>query len=136
MAKTKISKIAKDLNVSLQTVYDFLNKKNISVDESPNTRVEDDIVVMLTNEFGKDGAIKKKTEPAAERRAKTEPETKPAEEPAAAPGVAKTPSDLAQKPKFIGRIELDKNGNPIKPAEKPAPEAPKPAPEPEPAKAA
>ena len=132
MAKTKISKIAKDLNVSLQTVYDFLNKKNISVDESPNTRVEDNIVAMLTSEFGKDGAIKKKAEPAPERREK--PEVKPVEEtPEQVSGVAKTPSDLAQKPKFVGRIELDKNGNPVKQVEKPAPAATKP--EPEPAKA-
>ena len=47
MAKIKISKVAKDLNVSLPTVIEFLRKKNISIDESPNTRVEDDIVDLL-----------------------------------------------------------------------------------------
>ena len=51
MAKTKISKVAKDLNVSLPTVIEFLRKKNITVDENPNTRLEDDVVGLLMNEF-------------------------------------------------------------------------------------
>ena len=51
MAKTKISKVAKDLNVALPTVIEFLHKKNISIDDNPNTRVEDDIVDILVKEF-------------------------------------------------------------------------------------
>jgi len=111
MAKTKISKIAKDLNVGLPTVFEFLNKNDITIDESPNTRVEDDIVEMLLKEFDKDGklaaamarrAVAPKKEPEAEAPAKTVPET------------AKTPSDLKQKPRILGKIELDKNGNPVK----------------------
>ena len=34
MAKTKISKVARDLNVSVSTVIDFLRKKNIEIDEA------------------------------------------------------------------------------------------------------
>ena len=47
MAKTKISKVAKDLNVSVSTVIDFLRKKNIEIDENPNTRIEDEVVDLL-----------------------------------------------------------------------------------------
>ena len=54
MPKTKISKVAKDLNVALPTVIDFLRSKNISVDENPNTRIEDDVVQLLMSEFSKD----------------------------------------------------------------------------------
>ena len=46
MAKTKISKVAKDLNVALPTVIEFLRKKDITIDDNPNTRVEDDIVAV------------------------------------------------------------------------------------------
>ncbi len=52
MAKTKISKVATDLNVSLATVFDFLRKeRDINIDESPNTRVEQDVVDMLMHAF-------------------------------------------------------------------------------------
>ncbi len=39
MAKTKISKVAKDLNVSVPTVIEFLRTKNIEIDDNPNTRI-------------------------------------------------------------------------------------------------
>ena len=35
MAKTKISTIAKELNVALPTVYSFLSEKGISIEASP-----------------------------------------------------------------------------------------------------
>ena len=55
MAKTKISTIAKTLNVGLPTVFEFLSKKGITIDETPNTRVEQDVVDILVKEFDKDG---------------------------------------------------------------------------------
>ncbi len=58
MAKTKISKIAKDLNVSVTTVIEFLGKRNITIDANPNTRVEDDIVDMLMSAFKSDKDLK------------------------------------------------------------------------------
>ena len=62
MAKTKISKLAKDLNVALPTVIEFLRKNNIEIDENPNTRVEDNIAEMLNNEFNKDRLLKNKVD--------------------------------------------------------------------------
>lgn len=59
MAKTKISKVATDLNVSLATVFDFLRKRDINIDESPNTRVEQDVVDMLMHAFKSDVNLKK-----------------------------------------------------------------------------
>ncbi len=35
MARTKISKVAKDLNVALPTVVEFLRGKGIDVDDNP-----------------------------------------------------------------------------------------------------
>ncbi len=138
MPKTKISKVAKDLNVALPTVIEFLQKKNISVDSNPNTRIEDDAVQLLMAEFSKDKVIKEKSDSMTERR-KTTPVKEPAKQ--AAP-VELGPDGLPvrNKPRFVGRIELDSKGNPVSPvkvAEKtPAPKetpAPKqqPAPEPE-----
>ena len=58
MAKVKISKIAKDLNVALSTVFEFLKRKNISVEEHPNARIEDDVAQLLIYEFRTDKSKK------------------------------------------------------------------------------
>ena len=58
MARTKISKIAKDLNVALPTVIEFLRKKDITVDDNPNARIEDDAVELLVKEFRNDKDLK------------------------------------------------------------------------------
>ncbi len=133
MAKTKISKIAKDLNVSLPTVIDFLRKRNISIDESPNTRVEDDVVALLMSAFKSDKDLKNRssqiTTERKENRAKAATSAKeeaPKEEPL---------TTVTQKPRILGKLELDSKGNPIvrTPEATPAPEpkteaAPAPAP--------
>ena len=43
MARIKISKVARDLNVALPTVVEFLRGKDISVDDNPNARIEEKI---------------------------------------------------------------------------------------------
>ena len=62
MAKTKISTVAKDLNVSLETIFDFLRKKDIIIEEKPNTRVEDNVLDMLMSAFASDKALKNRSE--------------------------------------------------------------------------
>ena len=134
MAKTKISKLAKELNVSLGTVFEFLQKNNITIEENPNTRVEDNVVELLNNEFNKDREIKKITEQKITEQKTTERAAVKEAPAATEPAEAKVPSDTLQKPKQVGFIKLDKNGNPIKeapkaeekkPVEAPKPEAPK-----------
>ena len=135
MAKTKISTLAKDLNVALPTVIEFLRKKDISIDESPNTRVDDNVVELLMNEFKHDKDLKNQSArrpqkpapaaPAPKAEVKVQPEAKPA------------------GPRILGRLELDAKGNPIvkkTEAPKAAPvaapvAAPTPAPTPAPAPA-
>ena len=105
MAKTKISTLAKDLNVALPTVIEFLRKKDISIDESPNTRVDDNVVELLMNEFKHDKDLKNQSArrpqkpapaaPAPKAEVKVQPEAKPA------------------GPRILGRLELDAKGNPI-----------------------
>ena len=112
MARTKISKVAKDLNVALPTVVDFLRSKNITIDDNPNARVEDDVVDLLVKEFKSDKDLKTKSEQFSserlQQREKTKPVAKPVDE-------IKLPSEI-NKPKIIGKIELDKHGNPVKAA--------------------
>ncbi len=123
MAKTKISTIAKELNVALPTVFSFLSEKGISIEESPNTRVEDDVVDLLVKKFKPDHDFKLKSNtpaaPARQTPAPTPVEAKP-EVPNADPSV--------KQPRILGHLELDSKGNPVIKAPEPKAEAPVSAP--------
>lgn len=60
--RIKISKIANDLNVGVNTVVDFLRKHNVEVDNNPNARVDEDALRLLKQEFSNDKAEKVKVE--------------------------------------------------------------------------
>ena len=120
MARTKISKVAKDLNVALPTVVDFLRSKNITVDDNPNARIEDDVVDILVKEFKSDKDQKTKSEQFSTERQQQRVKPAPAK-----PEEIKLPSEL-NKPKILGKIELDRHGNPVRhEAAAPQAEAPK-----------
>ncbi|MCX4331076.1 MAG: translation initiation factor IF-2 [Muribaculaceae bacterium] len=125
MARQKLSKIASELNVGLSTVREFLQKKNIEVEDSVNARVDESVCELLIKEFGggKDISLGASRQPKAA--------------PAAAPKPAQQSESAATKtetgPKVLGKIDLA-TGRPIaetKPEVKP--EEPKLEPKPEPA---
>ncbi len=131
MARTKISKVAKDLNVALPTVVEFLRGKGIDVDDTPNARIEDDAVNILYKEFKTDKDQKQKSHQFSnERQQQKDKDKEKAKESAAPQGSSeiKLTSEI-NKPKILGKIELDRHGNPVKPKPEPAPapsaEAPK-----------
>ncbi|MDE6317781.1 MAG: translation initiation factor IF-2 N-terminal domain-containing protein, partial [Muribaculaceae bacterium] len=138
MARTRISKIAKDLNIAVSTAVEFLRKKNIEIDSNPNTRIEDNIVDLLIDEFDTDGAQKAKKTAFLSNNNK-EKET-PAEKPAKPAAEAES---AVAGPKVIGKVEIDRYGNVVKKvAEQPKAEpvkveqpAPKPVAKPAPAPA-
>lgn len=137
MARTKISKIAKDLNISLSTAVEFLRKKDITVDDNPNARVEDDVVDILVKEFKSDQDLKTKSEKFSNERQQQREKARPAKP--AEPEEIRLTSEI-NKPRILGKIELDSKGNPmspkiVEPATAPAPAcvaAPAPAPAPAP----
>lgn len=127
MARTKISKVATDINVSIATVVEFLRKKGIDVDDNPNTRIDEEAYKLLLQEYKPDRELKTKSEQFInERQSKPKPAAVPEPreeiklEPVATIG-----------PKVVGKIDL--GGSPKVPVqEAPAPQ-PKPAPKPAPA---
>ncbi len=146
--RTKISKVAKDLNVGVNTAVEFLRKHNIEVDEgNPNARIDSDAVDLLMQEFSNDKTAKDAAEGFSKRREhKKEKPAKTPERTASAP--------VKTGPVILGTIDLDnlksgmkaatepavdkskaapdenKSTQPAKPAA-PAPQAPKPEPRPE-----
>lgn len=124
MAKTKISKVAKDINVALPTVVEFLRKKGITVEDNPNARIDDDVYDLLVKEYAPDKAVKSQAAQVLSERQKEK--VKPATpEPADTKPAAPKP---APRLKVVGHIDL----TPKAPAPKPQPAAPKPADKPKP----
>ena len=60
--RTKISKVAKDLNVAVSTALEYLKKHNIEVEGGLNARIDDDAVSLLYKEFSKDKDAKAEAE--------------------------------------------------------------------------
>ena len=132
----KISKVANDLNVGIPTLVEFLQKHNQEVGDpgNLNLRISDEQHEMLVRAFKNDKDLKSKSERYASERQKDKVKNKAPQEPKK-PEQIKTVVETVQKPKILGKIELDKHNNPVveekKPEPKPAP-APAPAPKPEP----
>ena len=121
----KISKVIKDLNVGRQTIEEFLHKKGIEIDASINARIQDDVYEMLVKEFKPDMDLKSKSDKMANERQKEKAKQSAAKESHEIKTVIP-----GQKPKVLGKIDLEAAGKP-KPAAK---SEPKPEPEPEPKK--
>ena len=50
----RLNKVARDLNVGIQTAVEFLQKKGFTVEANPNTKITDEQYALLVKEFSKD----------------------------------------------------------------------------------
>jgi translation initiation factor IF-2 len=58
----RLGKVAREFNVGIQTMVEFLNKKGHVVDPNPNAKIEDDQYILLQKEYSKDIDLKKESE--------------------------------------------------------------------------
>ncbi len=149
--KIRLIQVAKEFKVGLNTITDFLLKKGVGADLSPNSPVSSDVYAMLEKEFGANRSITGNERDNIRERIQFNKQAtvslnaaKPEEEKSEEPEVIIKSNvinikDEVPQPKILGKIDLDggkkkeqKNNQPqanVK-AEQPAP---KPAPKPEPA---
>jgi translation initiation factor IF-2 len=59
---TRLSKIARELNVGISTIVDFLHKKGIKIDTNPNTKVTPEQYDLLLQEYSSDLSVKRESE--------------------------------------------------------------------------
>ena len=117
---TKISKVAKELNVGFQTLLEYLEKKNMPAEQnSPNVRISDEQYEVLMKAFTADHDAKKRADDFGGQR---KIERKSGQN-AANQAKAEELTTQVQKPKFLGKIDL-KTGKPIVPAEADEPATP------------
>ena len=126
----RLNKVARDLNVGIQTLIDFLQKHGYG-DETftPNTQIDDKQHALLQREFNVDKNVKEGADKMLHVRQHKE---KPAQRKVEAEGeLIKTEEVKRPQFKAVGKIDLDALNK--KPAPKPAEqkvEQPKPAPKP------
>lgn len=58
----RLSKLARDFNVGISTLVDFLSKKGHKVESNPNTKVDANLYEMLIKEFGAEMNLKKESQ--------------------------------------------------------------------------
>ena len=143
--KIRLIRAAKEFNVGLNTITDFLHRKGIEIDSSPNTPIDADTYAVLEKEFGKNRPSGSELDTIREKinkKSSVSIEPTPAPQPAPQPKEEKRTIEVKEEivqPKVLGKIELEPKKK-AEPTPQPKPKAepkkeiaksePKPAPQP------
>ena len=116
----KLIKACKELNIGMSTAVEFCKKQGKEIATDPNTRIDDDLYLLLAKEFNKDKALKIEAEMQAQERQEREvPKSVAINEPQKPEHI---PTEVA-KPKVVGKIDLDADKKKVEEAKKAAEEA-------------
>ena len=118
MAQTRLNKVLRELNISIDRAVDFLESKGIVVEKSPNTKISQEIYDTLSDEFQTDATKREKAQEVSEAKLKEKEELREKrereieekqkkEEVIKEAAVVKAKADLSG-PKQIGKIDLEK----------------------------
>ncbi|MBX7094035.1 MAG: translation initiation factor IF-2 [Flavobacteriales bacterium] len=139
----RLNKVARELNVGLSTIVEFLNKKGYTVENNPNAKIDDEIYNVLLGEFQTEKSEKEKSRKVtSSSREKRETVTiadvkRPVDEPEAEteeimiknvsgspePEIVKPKVETDMKVSVVGKIDLStvgkkkKTEKPVKAAE-------------------
>jgi len=135
---TRLSKAAREFNVGISTIIEFLHKKGFAIDPNPNTKLPHEAYLLLIKEYSPDLSAKKESEKLILRdlhrnkvtvsiddvAGKSQSEEQDKEEEILVKDTTSTKIEIKQeikKPeiKLVGKIDLEKATKPK--VEKPAP---------------
>lgn len=114
--KLRLIQVAKEFNVGLNTITDFLQKKGIKSDGSPNTPVEPDVYAVLEKEFGSNRGAGSERESIRERIAQKQAtvtldearrQAREEEQEIVIKSRIISVQDEIPHPKILGKIDLD-----------------------------
>jgi len=116
MAQTRLNKVLRELNISIDRAVDFLESKGVEIEKSPNTKISEDVYTILSNEFQTDANKKMASQEVSEAKLKEkeelreqrerELEEKVKEEEKKQKEVVKAKAELSG-PKQVGKIDLE-----------------------------
>jgi len=127
MAQTRLNKVLRELNISIDRAVDFLESKGVEIEKSPNTKISEDVYSILSDEFQTDAnkkaesqevsEAKQKEKEALRERRERELEEKAKQE-AKQEEVVKAKAELSG-PKQVGKIDLEGDSKTEESEEKP-----------------
>ena len=137
MAQTRLNKVLRELNISIDRAVDFLESKGVEIEKSPNTKISQEVYNTLSDEFQTDATKREKAQEVSEAKLKEkeairekrerEIEEKAKEDEAKAKAretVLKAKAELSG-PKQVGKIDLDAPKAKVVKEEAPKKEEPK-----------
>ena len=135
--KLRLIQVAKEFKVGLNTITDYLHKKGVTIDGSPNTQIAPDVYALIEKEFGANRSTASARDSVREKISARQSTVSIEEQKPAAPAPKKTidVKDEITQPKILGKIDLSggKGNRPAENAPKPQPQQqPKPQPQPQP----
>ena len=101
----KLIKACKELNIGMSTAIDFCTKQGHEIAADPNVRIDDELYLLLAKAFNKDKALKLEAEKMEQKRQEREIPKAVSVNPEAESEVLHP----VQKPKIVGKIDLNAN---------------------------
>jgi translation initiation factor IF-2 len=120
MAQTRLNKVLRELNISIDRAVDFLESKGVEIEKSPNTKISQDVYDTLSDEFQTDATKREKAQEVSEAKLKEKEELREKrereiEEKLKKEEVAKEAKEevirakaALNRPKQVGKIDLGK----------------------------
>ena len=115
MAQTRLNKVLRELNISIDRAVDFLESKGVEIEKSPNTKISEEVYNTLSDEFQTDASKREKAQEVSEAKLKEKEELREQREreieekqkaKAEREAVVKAKAELSG-PKQVGKIDLD-----------------------------
>ncbi|MEZ4923538.1 MAG: translation initiation factor IF-2 [Crocinitomicaceae bacterium] len=115
----RLNKVAKEFNISIATIVEFLESKGFEIDSNPNTKIEGEVLDVLGEEFAEDKEANEKSKDVLTGREKRESislkgtQEEDEEEPVKVEPVEKQPAVETAKVQskvgvaVVGKIDLD-----------------------------
>ncbi|RNC88439.1 MAG: translation initiation factor IF-2 [Winogradskyella sp.] len=115
MAQTRLNKVLRELNISIDRAVDFLESQGIEIEKSPNTKISQEVYDALADEFQTDATKREKAQEVSEAKQKEKEELREkrereleekAKEESEKETVLKAKAELSG-PKQVGKIDLE-----------------------------
>ncbi len=71
----RLSKVAREFNLGISTIVEFLRKKGVDIDANPNTKVSEEMYNLLLKEYSSEISVKKESEKISFRIAREKKES-------------------------------------------------------------
>ena len=106
-AVKRLSKVARELNVGISTIVDFLNNEGKEVSSNPNTKIDEELYMMLLKEFQSEKFEKEKADQVRiEQEERKVISIKKEEPPKKEPETIKAEPQKLSGPSVVGSIDL------------------------------